>query len=203
MLKSIATLPFLALVACTSPSPPGSDPATWAPDDPQGQTKLEADMVSLGQPGPEHERLAAMAGTWDLEQRMFMPGSDTPQVVRGEVVSEMVLGGRFLRIHTEVAGFSESIGFLGFDRRHGEFTTVGFDTLGTYWVTGAGPYDPERDALVLYGEDEDPIAGLTQRYEFVISQPSADELIVAVVFLPGSFGITEPWKAVELFHTRR
>ncbi len=56
---------------------------------------------------------------------------------------------------------------------------------------------------MLYGEDEDPTAGVNQKFEFVIAQPSPDQLRVEVVFLPGSFGNTEPWKAVELIQTRR
>jgi hypothetical protein len=210
-MQRLLLAPLLFLGACASTGDEaivqnfaGADAEAQAEmPSPEEQARIAAEMAELAQPGPEHERLAAMAGSWDLEQRMYMPGNDTPMVLTGRSESEMVLGGRFLEMRTRVAGLSESIGYLGFDRRHGVFTTVGFDTLGTYWVSGRGPYDPERGALVLYGEDEDPTAGVNQKFEFVIAQPSPDQLRVEVVFLPGSFGNTEPWKAVELIQTRR
>jgi hypothetical protein len=33
----------------------------------------------------------------------------------------------------------ESTTIIGFDRRSKKYTTVGLDTMGTYWVTAAGP----------------------------------------------------------------
>jgi hypothetical protein len=55
-----------------------------------------------------------------------------------------ILDGRFLEMvaQGDVMGQTfESMALFGFDRRHEVWTTVGFDTLGTYWVSGAGSRD--------------------------------------------------------------
>ena len=47
-------------------------------------------------------------------------------------------------VHVNVTGGEgemkmEGLNLMGYDRRHKKFTTVVFDTWGTYYVTGAGP----------------------------------------------------------------
>ena len=31
--------------------------------------------------------------------------------------------------------------------------------MGTYYITGTGPYDDSKKAIVMYGEDVDPVLG--------------------------------------------
>jgi hypothetical protein len=96
----------------------------------------------------------------------------------------------------------ESTTIIGFDRRSKKYTTVGLDTMGTYWVTAAGPYDESKKAIVMYGEDVDPALG-TQKYNFVTRIISPDKYITEVIFkdLAHTRGAAE-FKAVEITHTR-
>lgn len=57
---------------------------------------LAGRLAESARPGPEHERLARMAGAWDIEIKMWpRPGAE-PLVMRGTVEAETILGGRFL-----------------------------------------------------------------------------------------------------------
>ncbi len=45
--------------------------------DPEQISELMARSLELAQPGPEHERLAALAGPWDMTMTMWaQPGAD-------------------------------------------------------------------------------------------------------------------------------
>jgi len=72
----------------------------------------------------------------------------------------------------------------------------------TYWVTAAGPYDAEKKAIVMYGEDEDPALG-TQKYYFVTRVASPDKYVTEVIFKDSVHTKGAPeFKAVELTYTR-
>ena len=97
----------------------------------------------------------------------------------------------------------ESMIIMGFDRRTGKFTTVGFDTEGTYYVAAAGPYDQSRKAIVMYGEDVDPVLG-TQKYDMVMRIVSPTKYIKEVVFKDPArtHGLPE-FKVVEITFTKK
>lgn len=141
-------------------------------------------MAELAQPGPEHQRLAALAGTWDVEVRA--PGAGDAALARA--TNTVILGGRFLT--SEVSGAVggvpfESLTIIGFDRGPGVYTAVGFDTFGTFYVTAAGPWDDDENRAVLRGSYADPMTGHAHEYEFVLTIHSPDHFTWAVVFVEG------------------
>ncbi len=96
-----------------------------------------------------------------------------------------------------------SLFIIGFDRRHEEYTYVGYDTYGTYYVTASGSYDEETKAITMYGEDEDPVMGVTQKYDFIFRIVSPDKHIGEVVFKDFRTPGQEPFKAVEVVYTKK
>ena len=175
-----------------------------APANAEQRRKMEAMMAAM-QPGPEHARLAQLAGSWDVELSMWSPGGGAPMKAAAVAENEMILGGRFLQ--SRLKGGQppmqiESLVLTGFDRRHGRYTTVGFDTWGTYYVTAAGGI--EDSLITMHGTDEDPIAGHTQVYDMNLRFVDADTSVTDVTFTDpvhaqgkGSF------KAVEAVYRRR
>ncbi len=144
------------------------------------QRQMEASM-----PGPEHERLATMQGTWDVETRIWQQPGAEPIVAAGTTEAKMVLGGRFLvqtGMYSAPAPPIELMAVIGFDRRADEYTLVGFDTSGTYWVSGQGPANAAGDETVLAGVDHDPISGADQVYDFVLRWVDEDTFVTQVVF---------------------
>ncbi len=105
-------------------------------------------------------------------------------MVTGTVESETILGGRFLvstTVITEGMFAGESVSIFGFDRRSEEYTLIGLDTIGTYWVTAQGPMGSDGKA-VLSGEDFDPVFNGMQLYDFVLSWPDADTMVTDLIF---------------------
>jgi hypothetical protein len=130
------------------------------------EKEMEAYM-ELAKPGKEHKILESLTGTWNQELKIWHePGKD-PMVASGIAEGKMILGGRFVTT-TSTSGEgdmkTEGLHILGFDRRHKKFTMVGFDNWGTYFVTAQGTYDKSTKTITMYGEDEDPIMGVTQKF---------------------------------------
>ena len=59
--------------------------------------------------------------------------------------------------------------------------------------------------LKMYGEDEDPVMGFTQKYDFIIHFESPDKYIYKVVFYDFStpVGVQKEFKMLEIVYTRK
>lgn len=206
----LSALPACATASATTSTEPASEAAASGSANQPSETdraqelaELEKKMAEAAQPGPEHAMLASLAGDWIVKTEFTMG----PEAMHFEAKmhAETILGGRFLVQTLEGAEGPmkmNSMSILGFDRRHGEFTIYGCDTLGTYCVGGQGPWDAATKTMTLYGEDVDPIAGLTQKYDIVITIPDADHMSSQVIFKPGTFGNEEALVAATNTYTR-
>ena len=147
--------------------------------------KVMAAEMALAGPGEEHRRLEALAGVWDQEIKIwFQPGA-APITMKAKSVNTMILGGRFLKHESKgtMGGMTiETLNIMGFDRRTKKYTEVGYDSTGTYYVTASGDYDPSQNAIIMYGEDFDPIIGGTQKYNFITRFISPTKYVAEVVF---------------------
>lgn len=163
-----------------------------------------ADMMRLAQPGPEHEELARYAGEWDVAMSFTMMPGAPPMQTTAKAVARSILGKRFLELDTEGSMMGmpvQSKTLLGFDRRHERWTSVGFDTMGTYWVSGQGVREADGVAR-LHGVDDDPKG--KQVYTFELTFVSADEFTFDVVFTQlGETRFDPPNRVVQMRYTRR
>ena len=175
---------------------------------PQDGFDMEAMMeaMRLAQPGPEHEELAKMlSGEWETDVSVKGMGPDsTPMKTNGTESAVAILDGRFIEVTSQGAFMGqpfESRSFIGYDRRHEQFTSVGMDTLGTYWVTATGKRDADG-VIRMKGEDDDP-AG-KQVYTFEYETISEDEREFRVIFSQiGGQVYEEPFTMVTVRSRRK
>lgn len=147
----------LGLCACAS-----VDPETPAdPPPPAESAAVERpsmmELMQMGMPGPEHELLATLVGEWEVSSRFRMEPGGPEMTTTGTAVNSMALGGRFLEMTMTGAFLGqpfESLNMMGFDRRTGLFTSVGFDSFGTYFIEAKGTRDEETGILSMHGVDE-------------------------------------------------
>jgi len=163
------------------------------------------EMMALAKPGPEHKMLEKLVGTWEQTVKFWMKPGAEPSGMKGKSVNRMILGGRFLQ--SDVTGGEgemkmEGLNLMGYDRRHKHFTTVGFDTWGTYYVTAAGPYDEKSKSIVMYGEDEEPTAGITQKYDIIVRFVDDDTYVTEIVFKDERTPNRSEFKMVEVTNKR-
>jgi hypothetical protein len=198
----VRTIVGLCLLAAL----PASAAAQERPPSEEEKAAQAAQAYALMGPGPEHERLAALEGEWDLMVRFWSAAGAEPVSGTGRAVNRMILGGRFLETRTEGSFAGQPIAslmVLGFDRRAERYTSVGFDTWGTYYVTAAGGFDAAENAIVMDGTDDDPVLGHTQRYRMVLRPESADRYAFEIWFSDAAHaGGGDPLKVYEAVFTR-
>ena len=131
----------------------------------------------LGAPGPEHDVLRALEGSW------FVTVGDE---VVGSASADLRLGNRFLEVElvADSGPIRHAVYTFGFDRRHGVYTVVAFDSTGTYWVTAKG--EAEGGRIAMYGEDDDPVMrsmGLDKEFVIVLHVHSQDRFSIETLFV--------------------
>jgi hypothetical protein len=138
--------------------------------------------IDAAKPVEEHKRLAELTGPWNVTTRFWFGGDVKTSSGKGE--GRAILGGRFVILDTTTKGSfdAEAMSIFGFDRRTSEYTMVGYDTLGTYYVTAAGKPDAAQKGVVLRGSYKQPPANNEQAYRFVWTRPSDKEHLLTLYF---------------------
>lgn len=95
----------------------------------------------------------------------------------------------------------EVLSIYGFDRRTNEYTVVGFDTMGTYYVTAAGTREPDG-LMRMRGETLEIEAGTkeTRRYDMTLRVVDADTYVTEIIF---RFPDRDPLTVVSITHRRQ
>ena len=185
------------------PQEPAQEPA-----DAPSMMEIQMEMMRLAQPGPEHEQMAKGVGAWEQTATLTMPpfgGMDSmpPITSTSKSQHEMVLGGRWMRMVTEGTMMGqkvESLTYVGYDRRHDEYVTVAFDTMGTYHVSGRGKRG-EDGIIRMYGSDDDGFGG--QDYSFEIDDSDPERILTKVIFTKMAGQVLDPpHTMVEVVQTR-
>jgi hypothetical protein len=138
-------LPALALLAAApavAQHEHGQDPAAaQAPQmTPEEQKMMEA-WQKAGTPGPQHQKLAEMAGTWTFESKSWMSPGKPPELSTGTAERSMVLGGRVLKEKVSSTMFGqpfEGIGMTGYDNTTGRYWSSWIDSMSTAMMMSTG-----------------------------------------------------------------
>lgn len=139
--------------------------------------------IETAKPVAEHARLAELSGPWKVASKLWF-GPGDPQISTGTGSGRMILGGRFLELTATTKGAldSEHVTIYGFDRRTSDYTLVGMDTLGTYYITAAGKYDQAEKGIVLHGSYAQPPSMKETKYRFVWTKPGEKEHLFTLFF---------------------
>jgi hypothetical protein len=150
----------------------------------QDEPPSRAELIEQSRPGPEHERLAALEGNWEVVERPAVPGAEESL---GTAQGSAILDGRFLVLDFTLDSVSGARSFrytLGYDRRHDEYSIVVMDTSGTYFVTARGA---EVDGLIhMSGVDDDPMMarmGFEKKFVFGIDFEDKNTFSVTLFFV--------------------
>ena len=157
--------------------------------------------VTNAAPAPEHARLSAMAGVWDVEMTFwFQPG--TPGLTtKGTSTIQPLLGGLF--IEEKIEGALNGAPFMtlawtGFNTWTHQYEATRISSTNTARVAEVGVYDEKTKQFELKADY--PLAGEIWHQRTVIQTLSPDTMI-ATSYL--SFGAVPAWKGVEIKYARR
>jgi Protein of unknown function (DUF1579) len=150
---------------------------------------------------PEHARLTAMSGTWDVEMTLWPRPGGPGLTTKGTSTIQPLFGGSFIEEKIEGAlngtPFT-TLAWTGFNpgTRQYEATRISSTNPGRIAESGVwNEQDRHFELKATYA-----LAGDTWTQRTVI-QPTSADAMVATSYL--SFGMVPEWKAVEIKYTRR
>jgi|GEM_PF-3683255 len=108
----------------------------------------DADHTAIAQ------RLAALAGTWQVEQQFWSDPDAAPKVDQGEAVLQNVLGNRHLeqRLRIDATPVFEGRGFTGLDEATGHWYSSWMDTNFNGVLLLHGDFEASSNSLVFRGQ---------------------------------------------------
>jgi hypothetical protein len=187
----------------------GSVPAAHAQQTPakptmsaEQQAMMEAWAKSMAV-GENHQRLARMAGQWDMITKAWMEPGQPPTETKGTVTNTMLLGGRVLQSQHSGAMMGqpfEGVGLTGYDNVTGRHWTTWLDNMSTGLFQATGSFDLATSTYTYKGEMADPM------------KPASTVKVRAVTKLTGPDSYVFEWydthegkemKSLEVSYTRR
>jgi len=167
---------------------------------PEQKAEMEKYMAA-GTPGPEHEKLASMAGTYDLSIKSWHEPGQPPMEDTGTAVRKMALDGRVLMedVASSVMGMPfTGHGMTGYDNVSRKYWSVWTDSMSTGMMVSEGSCDADR-SCTFTGSWNDPVKGLvTARMTSRWTSPSTE---VFEMYGPGTDG--KEMKMMEITYTKK
>ncbi|HYE61867.1 MAG TPA: DUF1579 domain-containing protein [Phycisphaerales bacterium] len=117
---------------------------------PELMKEMEACMIAA-QPGPEHQHLQSMVGTWEGKNKMWMTPDAPPMETTSTARFASTLGGRY--IHGDFKGPMPGMGMFegaalyGYDNVSKKYQVVWVDNMGTGMMIGTGEASPDKKTL--------------------------------------------------------
>jgi hypothetical protein len=148
------------------------------------------------QPGPEHQRLKELEGTWDAVVKLAEGES------KGTMTYKIDLGGMWLtsEFRGELAGTKfHGKGFDGYDPIKKKYVGIWVDSMSSSPVVTEGTFDKEGKVLTMTGEGPGP-DGSPMKYKLTTEHKTKD-LLVFTMFAPGPDG--KDMAMMTITYTRR
>jgi hypothetical protein len=194
-IAAVCAVLALALSAAAQEKPT-TPPAMSAEE----KAAMEA-MEKMATPGPAHEAIADMAGTWDAEVTMYW--GPTPSKSKGVSENRLVLGGRWVeqRFKSEMGGQPfEGIGYTGYDNFKKKYMGTWMDNMSTAVMLSEGTFDAAGKVMTSTSTMDDVVTGksTTTRMTSTIVTPDHHHF---EMFGPGPDG--KEMKQMEIHYHRR
>ena len=163
-------------------------------------------------PSESHKKLKAYEGEWDVVMKLWMDGGGAPMISKGEMDSELIFGGRFLR--TDVRATMEikyqdgvwqvpfeGLGITGYDTLRKKYVAVWIDNFTNSISFSEGQHDKSGKVFTFFGKQDDWMDGVFDKpFKIVERFVTADKCISEMYDLTAAPG---EGKFLELVATRK
>jgi hypothetical protein len=152
-------------------------------------------------PGPEHQKLAAKAGTWDLAFEMMGPDG-APMKSTGVATMKVACGGLWLveDVEADMAGTKfTGHGVMGYDPTKKAYVGTWVDSWTPMLMTMEGTYDKDGKVLTTTSMMPDETGKLVKT-RMVTTTKDANTFVFEM-FMPGPDG--KEVKGMTITYTRR
>ncbi len=154
-------------------------------------------------PGPEHQRLESLAGSWAGVVKMWMEPGKPPIESTCTTERKWILGGRFLQEEVKGQFMGQpfhGIGLTGYDNLQKKYTGVWVDSMSTAISTSLGTADASGKVLTYTREEIDPLSGKKTKGKDVLHLKGPDQQLLEM-FKEGPNG--KEIKVMEITFTRK
>ena len=159
---------------------------------------------AMAKPGPQHEILKDMAGTWKTEMTSYWENPEEPAVSEGVSEIKLVMDGRFAVEHfkSEYEGKPfNGMGIFGYDNAKKKYVSTWLDNMSTGIMHSEGTYDESTKTLTMLGSSSTPMGDMKMKMEN--KNVSKDKAVFTMyTYVPGESGKMEEVKAMEIVYTR-
>jgi hypothetical protein len=150
---------------------------------------------------PEHARLAAMVGTWDVEMTFWFRPGGPGLLTKGTSTIRPLFDGLF--VEEKIEGVLNgtpftTLAWTGFNTSTHQYEATRIATTNTSRIAETGSYDATTKQFELKADY--PIGADTWHQRTVIGPISANAMIASSYL---SFGTVPEWKGVEIKYTRK
>ena len=134
-LTTLACGPAFAGDAAAKPAEAAKPAAAARPADAKAAPDpAMAAMIQAAAPGPNHDILKGMAGTWTVTNKAQMDPSQPAVTSTGKATKKMILGGRYLQEEADSTFLGmpfQGIGLSAYDNVQKKFVGTWIDNMGT------------------------------------------------------------------------
>src|SRR5215471_16445803 len=152
-------------------------------------------------PGPEHARLTAMSGTWDVEMTFWTQPGRPGLTTKGTSTIRPLFDGLFIeeKIEGTLNGMPfTTLAWTGFNTGTHQYEATRIASTNSIRIAESGVWNEQNRRFELKATYA--LAGDTWTQRTVIEPTSADAMVASSYL---SFGTVPEWKAVEIKYTRR
>ena len=157
--RVVATFAGLVMLGVLAHTATSQEKKPAAPGGAGDAAEMEA-MMKAAAPGEQHKMLAKLAGTFDAEIIMKQPADAPEMKAKGKEVSEMILGGRYLKadFSGEMMGMPfNGTGLSGYDNVKKKWISTWADSMSTGIMVSEGTADAGGKTINYNGEYACPI----------------------------------------------
>jgi hypothetical protein len=150
---------------------------------------------------PEHDRLKAMCGTWDVEMTFVLQPGRPGITTKGTSTIRPLFDGLFVeeKIEGTLNGRAfTTLAWTGFNATTRQYEATRIASTNGSRIAESGVYDEASKQFELKADY--PLAGDTWHQRTVI-QPLSGDTMIATSYL--SFGAVPEWKSVVIKYTRK
>ncbi len=171
-LKKIAKRAFIIVIAAISALASASQQSQQ-----DQQQAMEAYMKMMAT-NENHAHLAKFAGEWKVRTCAWMMPGQEPEISQNTAQAEMILGGRFLKMHHKGMMFGqpfEGIQIIGYDNLKKKIISFWIDSSSTAFFLTEGTFDTASKTTTETGLWPDPMTGGKMKVKGVTKLISPDE----------------------------
>lgn len=162
-----------------------------------------AQEPEMPKPGPQHQKLAASAGTWDAVVEMAGPDG-TPSTSKAVSEMKMALGGFWLvdDFTGEMMGAPfHGHGMTGYDPIKGKYVSTWVDSMSPFLMVLEGDFDASGKVLTMTGMGIG-MDGKPAKHRMVSTHKDANTTLFEM-FVAGSGADQKEQKMLTITYTRR